>query len=67
MSRTLRALVLAIAAALCIVAIPATASATDTVVVKYREGASSVQRAALADRLDLGRKVSQIRRLDGQA
>jgi hypothetical protein len=65
MSRTPRASVLAIAAALCIVAIPATASATDTVVVKYREGASSAQRAALADRLDLGRRVSQIRRLGG--
>jgi thermitase len=66
MSRTLRALVLAIAAALCIAVIPATASATDTVIVKYRESASSAQRAALADRLDLGRKVGQIRRLGGQ-
>jgi thermitase len=67
MSRTLRALVLAIAAALCVTLVPGTASATtDTVIVKYRESASSAQRAALADRLDLGRTVGHVRRIGGQ-
>jgi thermitase len=66
MSRTLRALVLAMAAALCIAAIPAAASATDTVIVKYRESASTAQRAALADRVGLGRQVDRLRRIGGQ-
>jgi thermitase len=66
MSRTLRALVLAIAAALCVALVPAAASATDTIIVKYRENASSAQRAALADRLDLGRTVGKVRQLGGQ-
>jgi hypothetical protein len=54
MSRKLRAAVLAIGASLCVAAIPSTASASDTIIVKYRKGASAAQRAALADRLDLG-------------
>jgi thermitase len=66
MSRIVRAVLLAMVAALSTVVLPASASAADTVIVKYREGASSAQRAALADRLDLGRTVGQLRRIGGQ-
>jgi hypothetical protein len=68
MSRTLRMALLAIVAALSVAAIPAAASASSsgTIIVKYREGASAAERAALADRLDLGKKVDRVRRLGAQ-
>jgi thermitase len=66
MSRTLRAALPAIVATLCVAAIPAAASASSTVIVKYRDSASSAQRAALADRADLGRQVSRVRHLSAR-
>ena len=66
MSRTLRVALLAIVAAVCVAAIPAAASATSTVIVKYRDSASSAERAGLADRVGLGRKVGHVRRLSAQ-
>ena len=66
MSRIVRTMLSAMVAALLIIVLPAGASAADTVIVKYRESASASQRAALADRVDLGRTVGELRRLGGQ-
>lgn len=66
MSRTLRVVLLALAAALIAAAPSAAAPAydDDTVIVKFRSGSSAADLGALGDRL--GGKVGEIRRLGAQ-
>lgn len=68
MSRTLRVVLLGLAAALFAAAPSAATPAydADTVIVKYRAASSAAELGDLADRLGLGRQVGEIRRLGAQ-